>query len=127
MTRAATNNVALGAAEFKDIAAFIYEVAGINLQPGKEQLVRSRLHKRLRALEVDTFSDYLRLVKAGPANGEQRTMIDLLTTNKTDFFREAKHFDFLRSNVLPAFKASAGGSLRIWSAGHCSRRALLLH
>jgi len=119
MAKAATNTVALGAAEFKDIAAFVYEVAGINLQAGKEQLVRSRLHKRLRALEVDSFAEYLKRVKAGPANGEQRTMIDLLTTNKTDFFREAKHFDFLRANVLPAFKSTAGGSLRIWSAG-CS-------
>ena len=121
MATGAYNAVDLKPAEFKDIAAFVYRVAGIKLQSGKEQLVRSRLQKRLRQLAVSSFSDYLQLVERGPANGEQRTMIDLLTTNKTDFFREERHFEFLRTCVLPPFKsrAGAGRPLRIWSAG-CS-------
>jgi chemotaxis protein methyltransferase CheR len=79
--------------------------------------VRSRVSKRLRERRIPTFSAYFDMVEK--ENGEEMVMlIDLLTTNKTDFFREQAHFDFLLSTVVPAV-VSAGTPLRIWSAG-CS-------
>ena len=107
----------LAPSQFQDISRTVYDVAGIQLRPGKEGLVRSRLAKRLRALGVATYDEYLARV-AGDASGrELAEMVDALTTNKTNFFREPAHFDFLRDRVLPALPASA--PLRIWSAG-CS-------
>ena len=103
--------------QFRDISRTVYDVAGIQLRPGKEGLVRSRLAKRLRALGLTTYDDYLARV-AGDASGRELSeMVDALTTNKTNFFREPAHFDFLRGRVLPALPA--GGAVRIWSAG-CS-------
>jgi chemotaxis protein methyltransferase CheR len=102
-------------AHFLAISALAYDVAGIKLPPGKEGLVRSRLAKRLRARGLGSYDDYLALVR-DPAGGELAEMIDALTTNKTDFFREPAHFDFLRQRVLPA---TGGAPLRLWSAG-CS-------
>jgi chemotaxis protein methyltransferase CheR len=104
----------LGAAHFREISGIVYDVAGIQLPPGKEGLVRSRLAKRLRARGLDTYDAYLALVR-DPSGGELAEMIDALTTNKTNFFRESAHFDFLRAHVLPNVR----GSLRLWSAG-CS-------
>ena len=107
----------LAPAQFQDISRTVYDVAGIQLRPGKEGLVRSRLAKRLRALGLATYEEYLARV-AGDASGrELAEMVDALTTNKTNFFREPAHFTFLRERVLPALPASA--PLRIWSAG-CS-------
>ncbi|HEX5580706.1 MAG TPA: CheR family methyltransferase, partial [Gemmatimonadaceae bacterium] len=68
------------------------------------------------ALGMSDFSSYLDFVQAEASGAELREMIDALTTNKTSFFREPQHFDFLRAKVLPALE---GRPLRIWSAG-CS-------
>jgi len=103
----------LGATEFREIGGIVHDVAGIRLPPGKESLVRSRLAKRLRARGVATYAAYLELVR--DARGDEAAeMVDALTTNKTDFFREPAHFDFLRERVLPSLGT---GSLRVWSAG----------
>ncbi len=104
----------LTAAQFREISRTVYEIAGIQLREGKEGLVRSRLAKRLRALELPSFEAYLERVRADAR--ELAEMVDQLTTNKTSFFRESAHFDFLRDRVLPTLGA---GPVRIWSAG-CS-------
>ena len=109
--------VVLQAKEFAEISALVYRLCGINLQPGKEGLVQTRLSKRVHALELSGFREYLDHVAAEPGGGELAHMVDLLTTNKTDFFREPQHFDFLRERILPGL--AAGRSLRVWSAG-CS-------
>jgi chemotaxis protein methyltransferase CheR len=101
-------------AEFGKIRSLLYDVAGIKLNDGKEGLVVSRLGKRIRELGLDGFPSYLARVHKDPR--EMREMIDRLTTNKTSFFREAAHFEFLRSTVLPAW---GGRDVRLWSAG-CS-------
>lgn len=108
----------LSAADFRRVAELTKDVAGINLQPGKEGLVRARLARRLRALGSPSFADYLDLVAADATHGELKEMIDALTTNKTSFFRESQHFDYLAATVLPAV-AAEGRAPRIWSAG-CS-------
>ncbi len=111
----------LGADEFRIIAGIVYDVAGIKLATGKEGLVRARLQKRLRALELDAFGPYVALVQSPGGKGELAEMVDLLTTNKTDFFREPAHFTYLQEHVIPGW-AARGGPVRIWSAG-CSTGA----
>ena len=104
----------LTAAQFREISRTVYEIAGIQLRDGKEGLVRSRLAKRLRALNLPGFEAYLERVRAD--DRELAEMVDQLTTNKTSFFRESAHFDFLRDRLLPSL---GPGPVRIWSAG-CS-------
>jgi chemotaxis protein methyltransferase CheR len=105
-------------AEFTAIRDLLYGICGINLQPGKEDLVRSRLAKRVQALGLESYAEYLEYVRAEPTGAELASMVDSLTTNKTSFFREPQHFDYLRTAVLPGLLAR-GGALRLWSAG-CS-------
>ncbi len=101
--------------QFTRIAEIVYAQCGINLKEGKEELVKSRLMKRLRQLELPSFDAYIRHLEGDVSGNEMVTMIDCLTTNKTSFFREPQHFDFLKRVVLPA----CGSKVRIWSAG-CS-------
>jgi len=108
----------LTAEDFRRVRQIAYERAGLAIPAGKEGLVRSRVSKRLRERRIASFSAYLDAVEAESNGDEMVKLIDLLTTNKTDFFREPAHFDFLLSKVLPAVVA-ARKPLRIWSAG-CS-------
>jgi chemotaxis protein methyltransferase CheR len=110
--------VALSAKEFTAVSALMYSVSGVNLTEGKEVLVESRLAGRLRALQLESFTDYLDHVHGDKSRQELTTLVDLLTTNKTSFFREAEHFAYLERSVLPALKEKHGGA-RIWCAG-CS-------
>lgn len=111
--------IALRPNEFDAISRFTYKVCGINLTSGKEGLVQTRLAKRLSALELPSYKAYLDWVQQRGNEDEKSLMIDLLTTNKTDFFREQQHFDFMSSHILPSVIARGDRRLRIWSAG-CS-------
>jgi chemotaxis protein methyltransferase CheR len=102
---------------FHAICTLVYRVAGIRLQEGKENLVRTRLSRRVRALGHADFAEYLSVVNADASGAETAAMVDLLTTNKTSFFRESQHFDFLREQLFPLFRKA--GRVTIWSAG-CS-------
>ncbi len=104
--------------DFKTVQSLIYDLAGIALADAKHIMVQSRLAKRVRKLELDSYSDYLRYLEK-PENKEEVTnFTNALTTNKTDFFREKHHFDFLANTAFPELKrrAEAGGDrrLRIW-------------
>jgi chemotaxis protein methyltransferase CheR len=110
MTDATT---AITDAEFAQFQRLIYQIAGISLADSKKVLLVGRLGKRLRARGLDTFSAYYKLVASGNDPGECQTMVDLLTTNETYFFREEAHFDFLRQVVIP--QHPPGQSLDIWS------------
>jgi len=112
------SQIRLSRADFQKISRVLYQFSGICLQPGKEELVRSRLLKRLRALDLHNFRDYLKHVFDDKTAQELRTMIDCLTTNKTSFFRENKHFNYMRTRILPEVRNSGKG-MRLWSAG-CS-------
>lgn len=80
----------------------------------------SRLHKRLKALRLRCFRDYLRYLDRSPGSeAEIVAMIDEITTNKTEFFREQQHFDFLVSEILPNLPRSDWTMLNFWCAG-CS-------
>jgi chemotaxis protein methyltransferase CheR len=107
----------LSAEDFRRVRTLAYERAGLAIPNGKEGLVRSRVSKRLRERRIATFRAYLDLVEQ--ENGEELVrLIDLLTTNKTDFFREPAHFEYLMQQIVPQVLASRR-PLRIWSAG-CS-------
>jgi chemotaxis protein methyltransferase CheR len=103
--------------KFKDL---IYNKCGICLHEGKKELVRARLNKRLRQTGIKTFSDYYKYLTQEDNGNELVVMLDAISTNKTSFFREIKHFDFLKEHVFPKYAAGEyGNRLRFWSAA-CS-------
>lgn len=105
--------------ELREIAKIIYDHAGIVIAPGKGSMVQSRLGKRLRALGLKSYTDYIALVSSEAGKEEHRHMVSALTTNVTHFFRENHHFELLREQALPPLleRARAGGRVRLWSAG----------
>lgn len=108
----------LASAEFAAIAAIMQSDARIHLTPAKATLVHSRLSRRLRENGCANFRDYVQLVERDA--DERSAMVVALTTNHTHFFREAHHFDHLRSTVMPWLQQRARTQpIRIWSAG-CS-------
>ena len=104
--------------EFGQFQSWLYRAAGINLSVAKKALVAGRLFKRLKHFELETYGEYFRLIMSDQNMGERQVALDLLTTNETYFFREPKHFDFLRQQVLP--KAAPGKVFRVWSAASSS-------
>jgi len=104
--------------EFQKFREFIYNSAGIDLSPQKKPLVTARLNKRLRHYNLDTFEQYYALVERDISNREKQVLIDLLTTNETYFFREEKHFDFLKAVLLRDHNRFREFSL--WSAASSS-------
>ena len=109
-------SVELSHKQFNRVSHIVYRLCGINLKDGKEALVRARLMKRIRALRMASIDDYLRYIESDEGCHELGAMIDVMTTNKTSFFREAEHFDFLREKVLPEIQSSR---MRFWSSA-CS-------
>lgn len=103
--------------EFSQFQKLMYQLAGIHLSPVKKILVSGRLAKRLTQYQLDNYGDYFKILTAGHNPSELQMAVDLLTTNETYFFREPKHFDFLRDKVLPGHKPGCG--FRVWSAA-CS-------
>lgn len=100
--------------EFALFQRLIYKIAGISMSDEKRVLLVGRLQKRLRHHALDSFTAYYRMVSSGEHPEELQTMVDLLTTNETYFFREPKHFDFLRDEVLSRHAGPA--AFRVWSA-----------
>jgi chemotaxis protein methyltransferase CheR len=111
-------------ADFRKFRELVYRECGINLVPAKKTMLAGRLRKRLRELGVESFRKYYEYVSGeGGRAGEIVRMLDVVSTNKTDFFREPGHFDALKDGVLPELVRSGrwrpGRRLNIWSAG-CS-------
>jgi chemotaxis protein methyltransferase CheR len=108
--------------DFGKLSSFVYEELGIKMPYVKKVMLQSRLQKRLADLKIGSFKDYIEFVfsKEGQES-EIIKMIDLITTNKTDFFRESSHFDYLTTTVLPEFCSEKRNkkTIKIWSAG-CS-------
>ena len=110
--------------EFKLFQELIYRETGINMSDKKKKLVVARLSKRLRALNLANFTQYYEFLSDSEnADKELVNLINRVTTNKTNFFRENHHFEFLSKELLPRLIAqgetSGARRLRIWSAG-CS-------
>ncbi len=100
--------------EFGLFKKLIYDKAGISLSDVKRTLVVSRLSKRIRELGLGSFEAYFNIVTTQNDGTELQHTIDMLTTNETYFFRENRHFDFLKHKILPEVKSSSGFS--VWSA-----------
>ena len=102
--------------DFHHIRSLIYRVAGISLAPSKKDLVYSRLARRLRIREIESFADYILLLESGDLQ-EREEFINALTTNMTSFFREAHHFPIL-AKQLGSIQKSA--PISIWTCASSS-------
>jgi chemotaxis protein methyltransferase CheR len=109
----------LSSRDFTRLKQFIYTECGINLTDAKRTMLEARLQKRLKQLSIPTFSQYCDYLFSKEGQDDELThMIDQVTTNKTDFFREPAHFDYLTRKVLPEITLTQR-SVTVWSAG-CS-------
>lgn len=108
--------------QFQQISNFISNEVGIKMPEEKKIMLQGRLYKRLKELNIKSFNEYCNYVFNVKGNdGEIFNMIDVICTNKTSFFREAIHFNYLNDIVLPQFLNSKvlNPTVNVWSAG-CS-------
>lgn len=113
---------AMADADFMRLSAFIESKLGIKMPIGKKTMIQSRLLRRLKILQIDNFRAYCDYLLTGKGiETELTTFMDLVTTNKTSFFRELDHFRFLARKALPALGERQDGrkKLTAWSAA-CS-------
>ncbi len=103
---------------FNNFRKLIYEASGITLSEQKKALVVGRLSKRIRALGLNSFKEYYDYVVNDKTGNELVKLIDAISTNVTQFFREADHFDFLRDKLIEWYE-SGQKRFRIWSSA-CS-------
>lgn len=104
---------------FVKLARLVEDHTGIRLPPTKRTMVEGRLRRRMRALGLPTLSDYGHVIFEGGRLADEFThLVDCVTTNKTDFFREPEHFVFLRDQAIPLMRGSrqGGGPMKFWSA-----------
>ncbi|HEV8515518.1 MAG TPA: CheR family methyltransferase [Cyclobacteriaceae bacterium] len=108
-------------ASFARLSVYVTREYGIKLPESKKSMLESRLNKKVKSLGLSSYKEFLDFIFSEEGKKEELfNVIDLITTNKTDFFREAAHFQFLTSAFLPEYKNELGRSnLKIWSAG-CS-------
>ncbi len=110
--------------DFSRLSEVIYKECGIKMSPAKKVMLEARLRRRLRDLCLKSFAEYCDyLLSPRGIENELFLMINEVTTNKTDFFREPRHFEYLVNTALPEVMRLDGAGLRrnihIWSAG-CS-------
>ena len=117
----------MGPREFTMFRELVHQRTGIWLRDGKQVMLASRLSRRLRHHGMSSFADYYAFVQnSGNDSEEIHELINCVTTNKTSFFREKHHFDFLANTVMPQIQSAtrfdAPKSIRVWSAA-CSTGA----
>lgn len=109
--------------EFEALSRFIYSEVGIKMPPNKKIMLEARIKKRVKELRVNSYAEYCSLILRRESKTEIFHFIDVVTTNKTDFFREPKQFQFLVEHAMPelrkSFNAGMENRIKIWSAG-CS-------
>ena len=112
--------------DFRRLAGLIHARSGIRMPPSKKTFLEGRMRRHMRGLGFGDLAEYCRwLFEQGGLAQDETELIDAVTTNKTEFFREPHHFEFLAAVALPALRAGGSGTerpLRIWSAG-CSNGA----
>ena len=110
----------LSPADFKQFSEYIYQQFGINMPEIKRVMLQGRLLKRIRDLKMKSYTEYKKYFFSpeGQRN-ELYNFLSVVTTNKTDFFREPVHFDFLQNVALPEFMADGHNRINIWSCA-CS-------
>jgi chemotaxis protein methyltransferase CheR len=113
--------LAMSAQTYQALCRLIHDHSHINLGPSKQSLLTSRLSKRRKELSLETWDAYAEYAEKNK-NDEIETLIDLISTNHTHFFRENVHFEILTNRILPKLlqsSATAKNGLRCWSAA-CS-------
>lgn len=104
--------------DFWTLSKLAYQHTGIVLEAHKKNLVYGRLSRRIRELNLTSFSEYISLI-SDSRDAEFDSFINAITTNLTSFFREKHHFDYLKSTVFPFLISQKPDRVRFWSAG-CS-------
>ncbi len=122
-----TTQQTLSETTFATISRFIYDKLGIKMPKQKRTMLQGRLMKRLRTLKLDSYETYCDYLFSDEGRREEMVhMMDVVTTNKTDFFRESRHFDVMTEHVLPELmrlhNTGERRPLTVWSAG-CSTGA----
>ena len=114
-----SSDIELSPKAFERLSSFIQSELGIKMPPEKRIMLQSRLLKRLRKLQIPNFDLYVAYVFDDPLGREElHTMIGLVSTHKTNFFRESQHFDLMRSTIIDELLRDKS-YLKLWSAG-CS-------
>jgi chemotaxis protein methyltransferase CheR len=106
------------AAELAAYQRLLFDQTGIVLQDNKQALVEARVSQRLRALQMNSFGEYLELLRRDRSGDELTQLIDAVSTNITHFYREDDHFAFL-AEVAGGWMKAGVNRLRVWSAA-CS-------
>lgn len=121
-----SESIELSDGEFRKLRELVYALTGISMSENKRQLLKSRLQRRMRVVGIRNYGEYHNLVANHAATGkspsgedEVRFFVNAVTTNKTDFFRENHHFEFITSHVVPEMVTRGQNSIRVWHAG-CS-------
>jgi len=110
----------LSSKDFLRIKSYVEKNLGIRLPAAKQVMVESRLRKHILKLGKSGFSEYCDFIfDSSEGKRHIQEFVDLITTNKTDFFREPGHFDFLSKSVLASVPVSSSEVFRVWSCG-CS-------
>ena len=108
--------------DYSRLRELVYDQAGINLGSEKKTMLEGRIRRRLKDLAIHSYAEYCDyLFSREGLRDELVHLIDVVTTNKTDFFREPRHFEFLTATAVPEFLAAnaARRPLLVWSAA-CS-------
>ncbi|MDF1562899.1 MAG: protein-glutamate O-methyltransferase [Deltaproteobacteria bacterium] len=117
-----THESALRESDYRRLRDLLHERFGLHLPPTKKVLLQARIQKRLRRLKMGSFAEYCEhLFSPEGLEEELPRLVDVVTTHKTEFFRESGHFEWMVETLLPELSQSVGriGPLKIWSAG-CS-------
>lgn len=115
-----TGNLTMDTESFTRLSTFVTREYGIKLPLSKKSMLESRLNKKVKSLGLKNYSEFLNHIFSEEGKSDDLLhVVDLITTNKTDFFRERHHFDFLTQEYLSGYRNANGSNLKIWSAG-CS-------
>jgi len=113
------STIELAENQLERISELVKSLSGINLHDGKKELIKARLGKRLRKLDMYSFDQYIDYLADDSSGTELTAMLDAISTNLTSFFREHDHFEYVAKEVLTKLVAAGQRRLKIWSAG-CS-------
>jgi chemotaxis protein methyltransferase CheR len=112
----------ISSSDYTRLRELVYDEAGINLGSERKTMLEGRIRRRLKDLAIHSYGEYCDYLFSGEGLRDELVhLIDVVTTNKTDFFREPRHFEFLTATAVPEFVASNGARrpLLVWSAA-CS-------
>ena len=106
--------------DFAYFQALVFKLSGITLSDKKRDLLLTRLTSHLKNTNLGSYSDYRNYLQGIPEyHLEWQNFINLMTTNKTDFFREIRNFDYIEEILIPKWIQSKKSEIRVWSAA-CS-------